>query len=96
MGQSQDIYTSLMCTWEMKFGLGESVVLSVPVPRHDRVVTKGHLWNRGSFIKYMRKIFRKTNISYPLISYVCVRIRGKEILLFRKILLTHLRNDPLV
>ena len=31
--QSQDIYTSLMCTWEMKFGLGESVVLSLPVPR---------------------------------------------------------------
>ena len=27
----------------------------------------------GSFIKYVRKIFRKTNISYPLIrTYVCV------------------------
>ena len=43
----------------------------------------------GPSIKYVRKIFRKTNISNPLI-----RIRGLEMLVFRKILRTYLMDDP--
>ena len=31
---------------------------------------------KGSSIKYVRKIFRKTNISNPLYAHVLVRIRG--------------------
>ena len=38
----------------------------------------------GSSIKYVRKIFRKTNIS----------IRGLEMLVFRKILRMYLMDDP--
>ena len=45
-----------------------------------------HVW--GLSIKYVSKIFRKTNISNPL-------IRGFEMLVFRKILLTYLIDDPL-
>ena len=55
----------------------------------------------GSSIKYVRKIFRKTNISNPLVrtrtcAYqgVTVRIRGIEMLVFRKILRTYLMDDP--
>ena len=44
----------------------------------------------GSSIKYVRKIFRKTNISNPLI-----RTRTLEILVFRKILRTYLMDGPL-
>ena len=44
----------------------------------------------GSFIKYVCKISRKTNISNP----VRVRIRGLEMLVFRKILRTYLIDDP--
>ena len=37
-----------------------------------------------SFIQYVRKIFRKTNISYPLICPRTCSIRGKEMLFFGK------------
>ena len=54
----------------------------------------------GSSIKYEPKIFRKTDISYPLIrTRMCasdthtVRIGGLEILVFRKILRTYLMDD---
>ena len=43
----------------------------------------------GVIHKYVRKFFRKTNISNP---YVRVRIRGLEMLVFRKILLTYLMD----
>ena len=49
-------------------------------------------------IKYVRKIFRKTNISNPLIhtcTYVCVSgVRGLQLLVFRKILRTYLMDGP--
>ena len=45
-------------------------------------------------IKYVRKIFRKTNISNPLIR--TVRNGGLEMLVFRKILRTYLMDDPQV
>ena len=43
---------------------------------------------RRSFIYYVRKIFRKTNISYPLIYARTCAYMGLRILVFRKILLT--------
>ena len=45
-----------------------------------------------SDIKYVRKIFCKTNIPNPLM----VRIRELEMLVFRKILRTYLMDDPKV
>ena len=45
---------------------------------------------KGSSIKSVRKIFRKTNISNPL----SVRIRVLEMLVFRKILSMYLMDDP--
>ena len=48
----------------------------------------------GSSIKYVRRIFRKTNISNPQLR--TVRIRGLEMLVFRKILRTYLMDNPLV
>ena len=48
----------------------------------------------GSSIKYVRRIFRKTNISNPPLR--TVRIRGLEMLVFRKILRTYLMDNPLV
>ena len=39
---------------------------------------------KGSSIKYVRKIFWKTTISYPLITSECVRIVGWETLACRK------------
>ena len=48
----------------------------------------------GSSIKYVRRIFRKTNISNPPLR--TVRIRGVEMLVFRKILRTYLMDNPLV
>ena len=41
----------------------------------------------GPYIKHVRKIFRKINISNPL------RIRSLEMLAFRKILRTYLMDD---
>ena len=52
-----------------------------------------NMW-KGTSIKYVRKIFRKTNISNPLIHTLCVRIRGLEMLVFWKILHTYLMDDP--
>ena len=50
---------------------------------------------KGRPIKYVRKIFRKTNISNPLKrTHVRVRIRGLETLVFRKILRMYLMDDP--
>ena len=46
-----------------------------------------------SSIKYVRIFFRKTIISNPLIS-IRVRIRGLEMLVFRKILRTYLMDGP--
>ena len=40
---------------------------------------------KESSIKYVRKIFRKTNISNPWYAHLRVRIRGLEMLVFRKI-----------
>ena len=48
-----------------------------------------------SSIKYVRKIFRKTNIS-KLTFHVRVRIRGLEMLIFRKILRTYFMDDPFI
>ena len=45
---------------------------------------------KGRFIKYVRKIFWKTNSPNPLI----VRIRELEMLVFRKILRSYLMDDP--
>ena len=42
----------------------------------------------GSYIKYGRKIYRKTN------AHVRVRIRGLEMLVFLKILRTYLMDGP--
>ena len=46
---------------------------------------------RGLYMKYVHKIFQKTNISYPLIREVRVRIKGLEMLNFRKIFCTYNR-----
>ena len=51
--------------------------------------------SEGSSIKYVRKIFRKSNISYPLIQ-TRTRVGGKEMLVFQKILLTYLMDGPLM
>ena len=46
-------------------------------------------------IKYVRKIFRKTNISNPdTHTYVGVRIRGLKMVVFRKILRPYLMDGP--
>ena len=45
----------------------------------------------GSFIKCIRKIFRKPTFLTP---YVRVRISVLEMLVFRKILRTYLLDDP--
>ena len=51
----------------------------------------------GSSIKYIRKIFRKTNISNPVIRRrTCVRFSGLEMLVFRKILRTYLMGRPFI
>ena len=51
--------------------------------------------DQGSSIKYVHKICRKTDISKPSCPwYERVRIRGVEILVFRKILRTYLMGDP--
>ena len=52
-----------------------------------QAVRYSYLAKRSS-IKYARKIFRKTSISNLL------RIRGLEMLLFRKILRTYLMDGP--
>ena len=57
----------------------------------------GNKWanRKGSSIKYVRKIFRKTNISNPLIrTHVRVCNRGLEMLVFREILRTYLMDGP--
>ena len=46
----------------------------------------------GPSIRYVHKLFRKANISKPLIR---VRIWGLEVLVFQKILRTYLMDDPL-
>ena len=44
---------------------------------------------RRSSISYVRRIFRKTNISYPLMrTHMCTH-EGGEMLVFRKILRTY-------
>ena len=42
----------------------------------------------GPSIKYVRKIFRKNNISTPVYAHVRLRIRWLEMLVFRKTLRT--------
>ena len=51
------------------------------------------LW--GSSIKYVRKIFRKTNTSNPLICTRTCAYQGIEMLVLRKILRTYLMNGPM-
>ena len=46
-------------------------------------------------MKYVRKIFRKTNICNPLIRIRSVRIKGLEMLGFRKTLRTYLMDGPI-
>ena len=46
-----------------------------------------------SSIKYGRKIFRKTNISNPLMRTQTCVYQGLQMLVFRNILLTHLIDD---
>ena len=47
---------------------------------------KGRILKRMLKENTARQVFRKTNISYSLIRSVAVRIRGHEIVVFRKIL----------
>ena len=49
--------------------------------------------DKGPSIKYVRKIFRKTNISNPLIRTRTCVCRGLEMLVSRKILRTYLMDD---
>ena len=65
------------------------------------MLSTGKFWNvltylsvKGSSIKYVRRIFRKTNISTRWYAHLRVRIRGLEMLVFRKILCTYLMDDP--
>ena len=51
-------------------------------------------FHKGPSIKYVSKIFRKTNIFNPWYAHVRVRIRGLAMLVFRKILRTYLMDDP--
>ena len=62
--------------------------------RKERRLVKVYL--KGPSIKYVRKIFRKTNISNPLIRTCSVRIRGLEMLVFRKILGMYWMDNPQV
>ena len=48
----------------------------------------------GPSIKYVRNVFRKPNISNPLIRTLRMRMRGLQMLVFRKILRTYLMDDP--
>ena len=48
---------------------------------------------KGSSLNYVRKIFRKTNFLTPWYAHVRVRIRGLEMLVFRKILRTYLLDS---
>ena len=48
----------------------------------------------GPSIKYVRKIFRKTNISNPQIRTRTCAYQGLEMLVFRKILRTCLMDGP--
>ena len=48
----------------------------------------------GPSIKYVRKIFRKTNISNPLIRTLTCAYQGLEMLAFRKILRTCSMDGP--
>ena len=48
-----------------------------------------------TFIKCARKISEKLTFLTPLYAHVCVLIRGLEMLVFQKILHTHLMDHPL-
>ena len=48
-----------------------------------------YLLSLGSFIQVIRKIFRKTNISYPIIHAPTSAYGGKEMLVFQKKLFTY-------
>ena len=49
---------------------------------------------KGSSIKYVRKVFRKTNFSNPLIRTRTYAYQGVEMLVFRKILRAYLMDEP--
>ena len=49
---------------------------------------------KGSSIKYVHKIFWKTNISNPWYAHVRVCIKGLEMLVFRNILRTYIMDGP--
>ena len=50
----------------------------------------------GVKFKYARRIFRKTNISNPLIRTCTLAYQGLEMLAFRKMLRTYLMGGPMV
>ena len=58
------------------------------VRRNKQIVgnkAKGHISKRRWQENKARQIFRKMNISYPWYAHVCVRIRGWEMFVIRKI-----------
>ena len=59
----------------------------------DRSIAVEWQLYKGPSIKYVSKIFRKTNISSPLINTRTCAFRGLEMLVFRKILRTYLLDD---
>ena len=50
--------------------------------------------HKGLSIKYVRKVFRKTNISNPLIRTRTYAYQWVEMLVFRKILRAYLMDEP--
>ena len=50
--------------------------------------------HKGSSIKYVRNIFRKTNMSNPWYAHVRACIRGLEMLVFWKLLCKYLMDGP--
>ena len=61
-----------------------------------KIYSNENLFHMGPSIKYVRKIFRKTNISNPLIRTRTCAYQGVKMLVFRKILGTYFTDDPYV
>ena len=64
-----------------------AILVLISLKGYIRHLTDCHIAEKGSSIKYVRKIFRKTNISN-------LGTRGLEMLIFRKILRTYLMDGP--
>ena len=81
----------------MMFGHGANPIFfnkKKRLPSHPFPPQSGRLM--GITHRYVRKIFRKTNFSTPLVAHVGVCIRGLEMLVFLEILRTYLMDDPLI